>query len=140
MRARASWKRDKTGLCSQTLSNIIKKKRTSLKKQLTKLPVHTTNGMYSCNSWSRASYHALNFLMKVLTSTWNPRTKALTKSAALVRDPMSCVSLHVWNIVCKVSFILKGCIMFHDAKVINTLWMDNSGKSGSKKYSLTVNY
>lgn len=33
----------------------------------------------------------------LLTSTWNPRTKARTKSAALVREPMSCVSLHVCN-------------------------------------------
>lgn len=33
----------------------------------------------------------------VLTSTWNPRINALTKSAAFVREPMSCVSLHVWN-------------------------------------------
>lgn len=33
----------------------------------------------------------------VLTSTWNPRTKALTKSAAFVSEAMSCVSLQVWN-------------------------------------------
>lgn len=35
--------------------------------------------------------------ISVLTSTWNPRTKALTKSVALVREAMSCVSLHVWK-------------------------------------------
>lgn len=33
----------------------------------------------------------------VLTSTWNPRTNALTKSEAFVSEPMSCVSLHVWK-------------------------------------------
>lgn len=33
----------------------------------------------------------------VLTSTWNPRTNALTKSAALVSEAMSWVSLHVWG-------------------------------------------
>lgn len=37
------------------------------------------------------------FLSYVLTSTWNPKTKAFTKSAALVRAPISWVSLHVWK-------------------------------------------
>lgn len=45
----------------------------------------------------KRSHCAFPSLTRPLTSTWNPRTKAFTKSAALVRALTSLVSLQVWK-------------------------------------------